>query len=308
MRALRRAAGCLVVLAGLALVVPAGSVHPTTISLTRTQAAGGVDAGFDDDTLWVLALGSDAKGGVDVMDGRTDAIQLIGIDWRSGRATAIGVPRDLWVEFPTEDARINEVLVTPEGGVDLAAREVEDIIGIAPDLVLVTGFEGFRSMIGAIGGVEVDSDEAFTTRRLGVSVTKGPNFFNPAQALDYARTRIGVTGGDRGRSANHQRLLLGVLHGLVKDEDGQGFMERAAVAAVSGLETDLTPTEIYRLVQAVTTVDPSQVTHCVIIGEDYTFPESGGQVVINYEKQARALGADAADDMRLPRHCHAGET
>ena len=60
---LRRTVARLALLAGVALAVPAGSVHPTTISLTTVGTAKVVDAG--DGVVWVLALGSEAAAGED---------------------------------------------------------------------------------------------------------------------------------------------------------------------------------------------------------------------------------------------------
>jgi LCP family protein required for cell wall assembly len=294
---LRQAAALLAVLAGVALVVPAGAVHPTSISLTTVETAKAVDAG--DGVLWVLALGSDARPGDDVMEGLTDAIQLVGIDWTTGRAVGIGIPRDSWVELPSGFARINTALAAH--GPDEAARQVADLTGITPDLVLVTGFEGFLSMVGAIDGVEVDSPLEFRTDSLGVEVRRGPNAFDARQALDFARTRRGLPRSDFDRSANHQRLLLGVLQQLRGREDQPGFLEGAALAALEGLQTDLSPGEIYRLVQAGTQVDPSRVTTCVVGGDPGV--EFGASIIHPDRAQARALGDDAREDARLQGGC-----
>ena len=41
--------------------------------------------------MWILAVGSDARPGQDMLRRRGDALQLIGINTRTGAATAIGV-------------------------------------------------------------------------------------------------------------------------------------------------------------------------------------------------------------------------
>ncbi|MDZ5664049.1 LytR family transcriptional regulator [Nocardioides sp. zg-1308] len=290
----------LAVLAAVALVVPAASVQPTTISLTTIGTAKAVDAG--EGVLWVLALGSEAAPGEDVMTGRTDAIQLIGVRWKTGHAVAIGLPRDLYVELPSGRARISTAL--QEGGPEGAAQEVEDLLGITPEVVLVTGFDGFRTMMRAVGDVTVESPFAFTTEEGGVDVRRGPNTFDAEQALDYVTTREGLPASDFDRAANHQRLLLGVLARLRAAEDEEGFMEQAALAAMSGLQTDLSPSEVYRLVQALTTVDPARTSACIITGEFAV--EFGADVVYPDPVQARAVGADARDDARLQGGCRDG--
>jgi LCP family protein required for cell wall assembly len=301
MRWLRRTAARLALLAGVALVVPTGSVQPTTISLTTIGTAKAVDAGGG--ITWVLALGSEAASGDDVTTGLTDAIQLVGVQPTSGRAVAIGLPRDLYVDLPQGSGRLNKAL--GEEGPEGVAAEVEELVGIQPDVVLVTGFDGFLSMMGAVGDVEVDSPLGFTTEDGGVRVRKGTNTFDAEEALYYARTRTSLPAqSDFDRAANHQRHLLGVLGRLRSAEDEEGFLEGVALSALGGLETDMTPSEVYRLVQALTTVDPRRTGGCIIGG---TFADRGGAaVVIPDLDQAAAVGADAADDARLQGGCRDG--
>lgn len=300
MRWVRRVAVRLALLAGVVLAVPTGSVHPTTISLTTIGTAKVVDLGKG--PVWVLVLGSEGSGD-DVMRGLTDAIQLIGVEPATGRAVAIGLPRDLYVDLPRGEGRLNAALA--QGGPEGAAAEVEELVGIAPDAVLVTGFEGFVTMMGAVGDIEVDSPQAFVTDDGGVDVRRGANTFDAEQALYYARTRDVLPGGsDFERVANHQRILLAALARLRAAEDEEGFMEGVALAALSGLETDMSPGEVYRLVQALTMIEPRRTSACIITG---TFSVVGdAQVVVPNRAQAEAVGKDARDDLRIQGGCRDG--
>lgn len=292
------------VLALLVLVVPAPSVQPAAITLRTVENAKAVDV--DDAVLWILVLGSDARPGQPVTEGRTDAVQLVGLNWDRRSAVSIGIPRDSWLPLaltPPREDRINVAL--SEGGTTAAAQAVEGLVGISPDLVLVTGFEGFEAMVGAVGDVEVDSPFPFPPNEHDLVVRRGANRFDAAQALDYARIRRGLVGDDLARSANHQRLMLAVLDRLRSQEDDPGFMEAATLAALGGLETDLDPLELYRLAQALTTIDPRRTTACVIGGTPFT-TTAGASVLRADAVQARALGADAAGDALLQGGCRAG--
>jgi LCP family protein required for cell wall assembly len=284
-----------VLVAVAAVVLPASSVAPATLSLTRTETAKSVD--FEDGVVWVLVLGSDARAGQAVTDGRTDAIQLLGMHFGTGAAAGIGIPRDSWVDLPGVGFdRINAALL--EGGTDLAATAVEDLTGIAPDYVLVTGFRGFLAVTEKLGGVDVEVERGFTTDDGGMAVEPGSNRFGAGQALDFARTRENLTEGDFQRAANHQALLLGFLRGLRAREDEEGFMERITLAALGGLETDLPPTDLYRLAQALTQVDPATVTGCIVTGTPFT--TAGGALVVAPDvDQAHRLGDDAVRDATL---------
>ena len=72
----RHLARLAMLLAVAGLLIPDGGVHATTISLTKVESAKSVD--FAEGVVWILVLGSDADPGEDVLDGRSDAIQLVG--------------------------------------------------------------------------------------------------------------------------------------------------------------------------------------------------------------------------------------
>src|SRR3546814_21159429 len=115
-------------------------MHRRPLESTRT------DPPFPYPQLFRSALGSDARRGQQVTRSLADAIQLVGINTRTGAATAIGVPRDSWVRIPGRgNDKINSAMVL--GGPLLIARAVEGPVGIEPDYVMVTDFTGFRAMI-----------------------------------------------------------------------------------------------------------------------------------------------------------------
>jgi LCP family protein required for cell wall assembly len=295
---IRRCCG-LLVLALVLLVIPDASRSATQLSLVKLQTAKAVD--FGDGVVWVLVLGSDARDGTDVMKGNADAIQLVGVNFETGSAIALGVPRDSWVDIPGYGFnRINRGL--PLDGPDLMARLVRNLIGIAPQYVATTGFDGFGSMVDAIGGIVVRSDRKFDDSEFGLSIHVGRNPMTGAVATGYARSRYEFPRGDFERSANHQALLKAILEKVRRQEDVEGFIEKGAVAALRGLETNLGPGELYHFAQALTQIDLKRVTLCVIDGEPRT--TAGGASVVDPDfAQARRLGIDARDDASLERGC-----
>ncbi len=286
--ALRHLARLALLLAVAGLLIPDAGVHRTTISLTKVESAKSVD--FADGVVWILVLGSDARAGEDVIDGRSDAIQLVGLDLQSGRAVGIGIPRDAYLDIPGYGReRINVAM--PLEGPGLTAQVVEDLVGIRPDYVFVAGFDAFEDMVDTIGGVTVDDDG-----------NKPPQEFDGAEALQYARTRLGLVGGDFERAAHQQDLMLGILNRLREREDEEGFMEQGTLSALEGLRTDLAPTELYQLAQAVTQIRPDRVTTCVLMGGSHITPE--GEDVIDLDPaHAIEVGSDASDNTRIDGSC-----
>ncbi|HET7352012.1 MAG TPA: LCP family protein [Marmoricola sp.] len=288
-----------VLLLGLALLgLPDPARQPIRLSLVRVETAKAVD--FEQGIVWVLVLGSDAPDGTDVMDGRADAIQLVGIDFDQGAAVAVGVPRDLWVETPGEGFdRINAGLRS--GGPEQMARSVRRLVGVAPDFVLTTGFDGFEDMVDSIGPLTVRSTRAFEDPEEDLTVRRGLNSMDGQDALGFARARVALPRGDFDRSANHQQLLRAALRRLRAREDVEGFVERGVFAAISGLDTELSPADLYRLAQALTTIDLTRLTACVLPGTPGV--ESGAQVLYPDVTLSRRVGNDIRGDAELDRGC-----
>ena len=296
MRPVRRVAAAFGV--GLALLlVPNSTTAPTMISLVQVEESTAVD--FGDGVVVVLALGSDSPT-PDPLEGSADAIELIALNFDTGAAAAVGIPRDTWVDVDGyKEAKINSGLLV--GGPELMASEVEQLTGVAPQYVVTTGFAGFEQLVDTVGELSVRSEVAFTDEEYGLSVHEGPN--NPLdgrQATGFARYRA-VAGDDFTRMANHQNLLQAILVMLRAREDEEGFVESGALAALQHLDTDLSPAELYRFAQAIGQVDPGLTTRCVLDGTPGEV--AGASVVFVAEEAAAAAAADAVDDGHLDGDC-----
>jgi len=293
---MRRSALALVlVLVGL--LVPEPTIRRDVPVLVKVGTAEAV--GHRANVIWVLALGSDLHAG-GTLGARADAIQLVGLNLRTGSTAVIGIPRDSWVSIPGHGSdRINTAL--PYGGPALIARVVADLVGVAPDYVFSTGFSGFQNMVNAIGGVEVRSKVAFTDPEFPLTVRRGPNRFRGWDALSFARARVFLTGGDLDRSANQQSLLVAILRQVRLRSDDDGFMEQAVLAVLQNLNTDLSPAELYRLAQAATQILPGSFAGCVMQGRDGLVGEA--QVLFPDVAQAARLGDDVRDDARFDGPC-----
>jgi polyisoprenyl-teichoic acid--peptidoglycan teichoic acid transferase len=286
------------VLALAALVIPPDTVRHSDAALVRVQNAEAVD--HPGTVVWVLCLGSDARPGQSLLGERADAIQLVGLNLRTGAGTMIGIPRDSYVEIPGHGHdKINSSMTY--GGPQLMAQSVGNLVGVHPDYVFTTGFLGFRAMVRAIGGVTVHSRFAFSDPVRPQGYVKGVNRLNPFQALIFGRVRHPLPRGDFDRSGNQEELLRAILRNVRAHRSKPGFMERGLLAAVKNMDTDVAPAELFRLAQAVTDVDPASVRGCVVTGP--TGYAGAASVVYPDVSMARRLGNDARKDGTLDGRC-----
>jgi polyisoprenyl-teichoic acid--peptidoglycan teichoic acid transferase len=298
LRLSRRVVVLAVILALTALVVPQSGLRNAPMSLVKVQTAEAID--HSPSVIWILCLGSDARPGQALVGQRADAIQMVGINLRTGAATDIGIPRDSYVDIPGHGMdKINASMFF--GGPQLMAESVGNLVGVHPDYVFTTGFDGFRAMVNIIGGVTVDSKFAFSdpVRPQGYHV--GKNKLNGFQALIFGRVRHPLPRGDFDRSGNQQELLRSILRKVHARENQPGFMERGLLSAVRNLNTDLKPSELYTLAQAVTQVQLRKFRGCVVQGG--TGYVGAASVVFPDVAQARRLGNEARDDATLSGPC-----
>jgi LCP family protein required for cell wall assembly len=294
----RRVVVLAVVLAVAALVMPPAAERHADTSLVKVQTAQAVD--HPRDVVWVLCLGSDARPGQRLTGTRADAIQLVGLNLRTGAGTMIGIPRDSYVDIRGHGRnKINASMMF--GGPQLMADSVGRLIGVRPDYVFTTGFLGFRGMVRAIDGVTVHSRFSFSDPVRPQGYHRGVNKLNPFQALIFGRVRHPLPRGDFDRSANQQELLRSILRKVRAHQSQPGYMERGLLASVKFMNTDLKPSELFTLAQAVTDIQPGKLKGCVINGG--TGSVGGASVVFPNVSQARRLGNDARRDGTLNHGC-----
>jgi polyisoprenyl-teichoic acid--peptidoglycan teichoic acid transferase len=286
-----------VVLAAAAFVVPNSSVQPTDVALVKIHAAEGVDAGSN--MVWIMAVGSDARPGQSMTRSRGDALQLVGLNTKTGAAAAIGIPRDSWVSVPGHGRnRVNSALYF--GGPELLGRTVGNLVGVQPDYVFVTRFPFFEDMIRDIGGITVNNPRAFSDPDLKPSGFKqGRIHLGGYEAMAFSRIRKSLAGGDFARSANQQRTLRGIYGRIRAQADKPGFMERGIMTVMQHTQTNLPPGELFKLAQIVAQVDPSKISTCVVQGAVGNV--GSASVVFPFVSQARRYGHDARRDATIKR-------
>lgn len=294
-----------VVLALTAVMVPDAQVETPRAELIATTWAKGLDVGkftSKGGTIWVLAVGSDARPGQKVTRMRGDALHLIGFNPSSGYATDISVPRDSYVTIPGHGrSKINEALLT--GGLKSMGRAVGNLVGVQPHYVFVASFWETSDMINGIGGVDVDNPRAFTDSYVApYGFKKGRIHINGPHSVDFARARHGLANGDFDRSANQSRIIRGIHRKIVARQHDVGFMAKGVSLVMKKMHTTgVSGRDLYQLAQAVAAINPGKIRTCVVPGgignagaASVVFPNVGA---------ARAMGNDARRDGRLNHGC-----
>lgn len=174
------------------------------------------------DAMNFLILGSDTRDPETTGGSRSDTIIVLHLPADRSGAQLVSIPRDTWVHVPRSadgrhgntSAKINAAFAW--GGTPLMVQTVEDYTKVRIDHVMMVDFAGFKEIVDALGGVEIDVEQAFTSTHSlspgGVRAFEtGPQTMDGATALDYARERYAFKDGDFARIRHQQQVIKAIL-------------------------------------------------------------------------------------------------
>lgn len=169
---------------------------------TATQAPVPLESAGDN----YLLIGSDARAGL--AGARSDVIILMHVPLDKHNVTLVHFPRDMYVYIPGRGQnKINAAFAF--GGAPLLVQTIQSLLGIKINHVAMIGFEGFKQMTDAVGGVDVYVEEGGTID--GNVFTQGMMHLNGAQALAFVRERYDLSQGDISRGRRQQAFLKALM-------------------------------------------------------------------------------------------------
>ena len=250
----------------------------------------------------ILLLGSDTRTGADaalVSGSRADTIMLMHIPADGKGVYIVSIMRDTWVNIPGYGtAKVNAAL--NYGGISLQVATIENLVGVKIDHVAEIEFEGFKSLVNAIGGVDVQVPFAFTSNVW--TFTPGLMHLNGSGALSFVRERYSFADGDYQRVRNQRAFLRG-LYNTMK--------AKGALSNVASFQSSIESlTDYMRVDSGLNAAQIAQIAAPVLTSGDTTMrmttlPNAGpgwsydGQsiILVNQEANARLARALQTDTM-----------
>jgi len=276
------------------LSTPTNLPDPTQIPPTPTSTESPINQ------VNILILGSDYREGRGY---RTDVFMLLSLYPDSKTASIISFPRDLYVFIPgVGNQRIN--VAQPYGGFELTNATLKENFGVSADHYIMTNFNGFKSIIDSLGGINVEvgnylSDQCSLPQADSAgycTVYPGAIFMNGETALWYVRSRYSTSDLDRTRRA--QEVMVAIFSRLMSLDAISRIPELFAAYSYA-VETDLSIEDIIPLAPLASSLlsDLSKLRRYAI-GIDqvtpYVLPDSGANVLLpNYEAIAELIRQSA---------------
>jgi polyisoprenyl-teichoic acid--peptidoglycan teichoic acid transferase len=208
----------------------------------------------------VLLVGTDERPGL--IGSRADTIIVMHIDQAHNDAYLLSVPRDTLVDIPAfpktkfkgSREKINGAFDHGyangggrAGGFELLATTVSAVTGLSFNAGAIINFDGFESIVTALGGVDMCIDEQMTSfdhdtnghelrpPNKAMVYQVGCRHLLPWQALDYVRQRHSGADGDYTRQRHQQQFLKAIAkealsQGLTDPSKLQKLMSSAGQA------------------------------------------------------------------------------
>ena len=176
---------------------------------------------------------------------RSDVNILAVVNPQTKQVALINTPRDYYVDLAGTNSKDK---LTHAGlyGVETSMETLGNLYGVNVDHYIRINFAGFISIIDALGGVDVYSDQAFTS--VGspgyydpTTFVEGWNHLDGKSALAFARERHAFASGDIQRGINQMKVIDAMLNKIKSPALLMGFskiMDAASDCFVTSFSQD----------------------------------------------------------------------
>ena len=181
---------------------------------------------------------------------------------------------------------------TAYGGPALTIRTVQKLTGLPVHHYVQIDFEGFSSIIDAVGGVYVNVDRGAVSPE-GVRITAGKQVLGGKQALTFARNRKGYADGDFARMRNQQTVLMALAKKVVEPGNIKR-LPKVIDSTSRHIQTDMSVPAALELASNFRSISKKTVKSKSAPGS--TASIGGGSYVVLDEAKLRALIVDLENE------------
>ncbi|HFJ9404502.1 polyisoprenyl-teichoic acid--peptidoglycan teichoic acid transferase TagU [Bacillus cereus group sp. MYBK69-1] len=160
----------------------------------------------DNKPISILLMGVDQE---DNGTGRSDSLMLFTLNPQKKSMKITSIPRDSYTEIVGKGKKDKINHAYAFGGIDMSVKTVENFLNVPVDHYIEVNMAGFRDIVDAVGGVDVNNDLEFTSR--DQHFAKGNIHLNGETALKYTRMRYEDPRGDFGRQMRQRQVIQAVI-------------------------------------------------------------------------------------------------
>ena len=160
----------------------------------------------DNKPISILLMGVDQRA---EETGRSDSMMLFTLNPQKKSMKITSIPRDSYTEIVGKGKKDKINHAYAFGGIDMSVKTVENFLDIPVDHYIEVNMAGFKDVVDAVGGVDVNNDLEFKYE--GSQFAKGNIHLNGTEALRYSRMRYEDPRGDFGRQMRQRQVIQAVI-------------------------------------------------------------------------------------------------
>ena len=151
--------------------------------------------------------------------GLSDVNILAVVNPTTHKVLLINIPRDYYVQVHGTTGLKDKLTHAGIYGLESSLKTVEDLFDININVYLKLNFGAVTTLVDAIDGIDVYSDQGFNSSHMrGWYVKKGMNHMDGAKALAFARERYAYSSGDRHRGKNQQDVIAAIINKVSQEK------------------------------------------------------------------------------------------
>ena len=254
---------------------------------------GGSDASLTSKPFTVYISGIDTYGEV-TETSRSDVNIIAVVNPTTHQILLVTTPRDSYVPLygpGVEQGAMDKLTHAGVYGIDTSMETLGELYGTDINYYVRLNFTSLIDIVDILGGVDVDSEYAFTTGDESgciVEVHEGLNHFNGEQALAFSRERHNLEDGDNQRGKNQQAVITGMLKKVISPTmllKAPTIMNQVS----KDVEMNVTQAQLNALIKNQLRTNAKWTIQSVALsgegGEDYCYSAPSQQLYVMYPDQ-----------------------
>ena len=242
------------------------------------------------DPFIIYISGSDTRN-LKLATSRSDVNILAVVNPATKQVLLLNTPRDYYVETTVSGGMRDKLTHCGIYGIDCSMGTLTNLYEENVDYYVQINFNGFETLIDAIGGITVEAEKSFRTSEGGYYISQGTNQLSGAVALSYVRERKSFADGDNARGRHQMQAIEAIIK---KVSSGTTVLNNysAILSSMEGMfATNMSSSEISALVRMQLTdmaswnVKSFAVTGTGSSQKTYSMPTKRSYVMIPDESQ-----------------------
>lgn len=233
--------------------------------------------GYGHTNFLILGIGGGSHDGPDL----TDTMIVTSLNPENGYVSMLSIPRDLYMKDGSlYDSRVNEIYYKAKKrfksqakGVEYTKEKIEELTGIPIHYWVKVDFQGFKSLIDTLGGIDIyvteNLNDPFYPKDGTVlfepfKITKGEHHMDGEMALKYSRSRKTTSDFDRAR--RQQQVIYAIKEKALSTNTLMDVDKIENIFSVlkDNIETNITVKEILTLGAVASKLTQDKISHSLI--------------------------------------------